>query len=348
MLLKKTFLLLPHLFIALSLVAAPACNRSGKAVSEKLPLSRCMNELNSISTLAALLRSEAKAKNDGPTDARPLEGMVIALTINGMARGDDDPESEIDSWCESENGRENFEKLLSALKQNSLPPVVAFVNGRNLDATFAEQWLKSGNLIGNMTYSSMKARRKPAEAFMEDIGRNDQALADLLKKYQPKQRYFRYPRLKMSPDPQAREQVTLYLKQNNYLDVPATIDGRSGRFSEIYCAAQARGDQTCASLVSAHFKKLLLDTTVRARRIAANRAGREVKHILAFKVNQFICDNLADILTWYRGMGARFITLDEALADPLYTTVDETGKSAARAIINKTRRAQLNGGREGE
>jgi hypothetical protein len=348
MLLKKTSLLFVNLLIVLSLLAVSACNHSGKAVSEKLPLSRCMNELNTIATLAALLRNEARGKSETQTAARPLEGMVIALTINGMTQSDGDPESEIDSWCESENGRENFEKMLAALKQNNLPPTVAFINGKNLDAALAEQWLQSGNLVGNMTFSRMKARRKSAEQFVEDIGRNDQALAELFNKYQPKQRYFRYPRLKMSPDQQAREQVTAYHKQHGYLDVPATIDARSGKFSEIYCAALARGEQTCASLVSAHFKKLLLDTTLRARKIGQNRAGHEVKHILALKANQFISDNLADILAWYKGLGARFITLDEALSDPIYATVDETGKSAARAIINKTRRSQLAAGQEGE
>jgi hypothetical protein len=49
------------------------------------------------------------------------------------------------------------------------------------------------------------------------------------------------------------------------------------------------------------------------------------------------------LIAYYRSLGARFISLDEALTDPLYSIADEKGRPAARAIMRETRRGQLAG-----
>ena len=97
------------------------------------------------------------------------------------------------------------------------------------------------------------------------------------------------------------------------------------------------------NLVKAKFKSLLLDTTLRARAAAKSRAGYDVKHILMIGANQFTCDNLGELLAYYRSLGAHFISLDEALKDPIYSIVDEKGKPAARAIMREVKRRQLAG-----
>jgi hypothetical protein len=289
--------------------------------------------------MAALLKTrERRPAEEGD---KPLEGLQVALTVNGMIRSQGNFDDEIDNSCESENSRENFEKLLNTIKQNNMPPTVDFVVGRRTDLGHLEQWIQGGNLVGNMTYSRVKARRRNAQDFASDIGRNDETLLALWKKYPPRQKYFRYPGLKLSKNEQDREEIKAFLKQKGYVDSPATIDARDRKFSEIYCAAQARGDLACVNLIRAQFKSLLLDTTLRARAAARNRTGYDVKHILIVGANQFTCDNLGELIAYYRSLGARFISLDEALTDPLYSITDEKGRPAARAIMRETRRGQL-------
>jgi hypothetical protein len=135
--------------------------------------------------------------------------------------------------------------------------------------------------------------------------------------------------------------VRAYLKKHNYLEVSATIDAQDNRFSQLSCAAAARADQTCVNLIKANFTTLLLDKTLKARRAAKKMADREVKHILIVGATQFTCDNLSEILAWYRSLGARFITLEEALRDPFHTTPDEKGRLAGRTVIGKVKRQQL-------
>jgi len=333
---SKTVLMLMACLLALTCGLA-GCRTSGKAAEQKPAMAQCMGELNEIPVMATLLKSGNRERE---MRARPLEGMEIALTINGMVRSQGEPEKGEDNWCETENSPENFERLVSALKQNEMPPVVAFVAGHQLDQALAETWSKSGNILGNMTYSRKKARKRDAQDFIEDIARNDRLLAE----YGPtrgRHNYFRFPYLKPNRDPQTREQVRAYLKKHNYLEVSGTIDCQDNRFSQLSCAAAARGDQTCVNLIKAHFKTLLLDKTLKARRAAKKMADREVKHILIIGATQFTCDNLSEIIAWYRSLGARFITLEEALRDPFHTMVDEKGRLTGRTVIGKVKRQQL-------
>ncbi|HLG13507.1 MAG TPA: polysaccharide deacetylase family protein [Blastocatellia bacterium] len=286
--------------------------------------------------MAALLKS--RPKDSGESQGRPLEGIEIALTINGMVRSQGEPDRGEDNWCAAENSRENFDKLLAALKQNGMPPTVDFVVGRQHDQSLIESWLRSGNLIGNMSFTRRKMNKRPAQFVIEDLTRNDLLLAPYWKKFPPRKKYYRYPSLKPSGDPQAREQISAYLKTKGYLEAPATIKSFDGSFGDSYCAAAARGDQECISMVKAYFKSLLMTSTVRARAAARRIAGRDVKHILVIGANQFTCDNLGEILAWYKSLGVRFIPLDDALRDPVYSTDDAKGRPASRVILHASRR----------
>jgi hypothetical protein len=323
--------------ILLAAFLAVYCKQK-KADPVKPPMTKCLEEMDRIPELSGLSKPDARESTDQP---RPLEGLEIALTINGMIRSNSDPEDDIDNWCENENSLANLDKLISALKDNHLPPTVDFVVGQAIDKVMLERWLQSGNLIGNMTYSRIKAKKSEAQKFINDIMLNDSTLAPLLEKYPTSKKYFRYPRLKLSRDAQSREQIKEFLKTSGYTVAMATIEAPDAQFSNIYCAAKARGYDACANLIKENFKTLLLDTTLKTRITTKNRTGYDVKLILTIGINQFTCDYLGEVLSWYQNSGARFISLDEALQDPLYSSVDEKGRPVARAILRETRRLQI-------
>jgi hypothetical protein len=308
-------------------------------------LSRCVEELNAIPEMAALLKARSRENGEakGRSEDRPFEGMEVALIVSGMIRGHADPDEDLDDWCYAENSPENFNKLVAALKQNSLPPTVDFISARGMDPLLVEQWLKSGNLIGTTSYNRMKARKRnsTAKMFIDDVARNEEALAPLWEKYPHPARYFRYPRQETSRDTQKREQIAAFLKDRAYTEVVATIDARDAMFAETYCAALAKGEQSCANLVKEHFKTLLLDTTLKAREVGRQVAGYDIKHVLIVGANHLTCDYLSEVLAWYRRLGARFISLGDALRDPFYSRLDQKGRPAARSIARETARRQL-------
>jgi len=313
------------------------CSPSRTVQAEKPAMARCQEELNTIPEMAAAsIRARGK-RTDEPDDS--LEGMEIALTINRMVRTKVEPDLDQDDWCYTENTPENFQKLLSALKDNGLPPTVDFLSGESLDQAIQEEWLRSGNLIGSMTFAGRSLKKGSAQDFIGTLTRNEQALAPLWSKFERKQKYFRYPALKLGVDEQRPREIRAFLKQNAYIEVPATIDSRDDYFSQPYCAALARGDKVCANFISATFKSFMLDKTRKARAAARKIAGRDVKQILMIQANQLTSDLLDELLHWYKAMGIRFISVDEALRDPFYATDDVT--TTANQINWETRRAQL-------
>jgi peptidoglycan/xylan/chitin deacetylase (PgdA/CDA1 family) len=325
--------------ISIMLLPFAGCSSSGKVDAAKTSMSKCKEELNTIPEVAASLRNHGKQPDEA--NSRPLEGMKIALTINRMVRNKVDPDANADDACFTENTRENFDKLIKALKENNMPPTVDFIVGHTLDEDLQEEWLRNGNLIGNMTFSRWKPKKGTAQEFIDNIARNEQALAPLWEKFPQKRKYFRYPGLRLEKDEQKVGQIRAYLKQKGLAEVPATIDAKDGLFSQTYCAAIARGDRDCANFIKATFKSLLLDKSVKARAAANNIAGHEIKHVLMLRANQITCDMLSEILSWYKALGAQFITLDEALDDPFYAS--ETAMFSANAIIDETTREQIDG-----
>jgi len=300
-------------------------------------MTKCQEELERIPRIGAWLKSRGRQLEQA--DSHPLEGMEIALTINRMVRDKVDPESDEDDLCYTENTIENFNKLVDALKKNDIPPTVDFVVGHALDPGVQEAWLRSGNLIGNMTYSREKPKKATAEAFIESVNRNDEQLGPLWAKFPPKQKYFRFPGLTLDKDEHKLEQIRSYLNQKGYVEVPATIDAWDDLISQSYCGALARGDHACASFIKAAFKSSLLERAVRAREAALTISGREIKHILLIKSNQLTCDLLGEMLAWYKALGARFIPLDEALRDPFYSSSNVT--ALGKQVIEETERALL-------
>ncbi|MFY9573610.1 MAG: polysaccharide deacetylase family protein [Blastocatellia bacterium] len=325
----------PILLVTLiSVLVSAGCSAFKGAEAAKPEMTRCQHELSTIPEVAAAAH---KSRNKGAEQS--LQGMEIALTINRMVRSSVDPDRDQDDWCYTENTRENFHKLLNALKQNDLPPTVDFLAGESLDATVQEEWLASGNLIGSMTYAGSSVKKGNAQDFITTLTRNEQALAPLWGKFERKRKYFRYPGLKLGMDDKRRREIRTFLIQNGYLEVPATIDSRDDDFTQPYCAALARGDQMCAAFITATFKSCLLDKTMKARMAARDIAGRDVKQILMIQANQLTSDLLDELLRWYKAMGVRFISLDEALSDPFYATEEVT--NTANQIIWETKRAQL-------
>ncbi len=184
--------------------------------------------------------------------------MEIALTINGMVRSTADPDRDQDDWCYTENSRDNFERLLNALKENGIPPTVDFLAGESVDQDLQEEWLRGGNLIGNLTYNGVSPKKGTAQDFIDSLIRNEQELAPLWSKFGRNTKYFRYPSLKLGLDPRRPREIHAFLKQSGFVEVPATSNSRDEYYRQPYCAAPPSRDQAFANFCAATFKSMLI------------------------------------------------------------------------------------------
>jgi peptidoglycan/xylan/chitin deacetylase (PgdA/CDA1 family) len=326
-------------FLIVTLLATiSGCSAPTRSNTSPPPISKCQSELSSsIPEMAAFF----KAKGKVPTEpgSRPLEGMEIVLTVNRMILSSPPARDDRDDACYEQHKRENFDKILDALKQNQMPPTVSFIAGHAFEQPLLEEWASNGNLIGNMTYGRFKAKKGTADEFIASVERNSEVLAPVWEKNPPKHKFFRYPGLKLDDDPEKMSQIRAYLKKNGYFEVPATIDSRDGLFAQLYCSALARQDQSCASFIKESFKSLLIDKTLKAREAARQVAGRDIKHVLMIEANQLTADTLGELIAGYKSLGARFVSIEEITRDPFYT--GDNSLLATRDIIKQTLREQL-------
>jgi len=294
---------------------------------------RCLTEVESIPEMTSLVRS--RNHDAFPSTERPIEGLEMALTINGMIRGSSDPELDEDYICNNESRRENFDKIINALKETNLPPTVAFVSGRHFDPVLGQEWIRSGQLIGSLTFSRSKATQRSPQEYIADISRNEDLLSNIWTLTPGSKKYFRYPRLKASQNIEASKTIQDYLQGRNFITVPATIDGRESKFTEFYCAAVMKGDRACIATIKMNYLELLKDTSSRARKIARDVSGSNCRHIMMIEANQFSCDNLLEIINWLKNQGVRFIPLEEALRDPFYSRKTEGGEAAYQYLYRR-------------
>ncbi len=326
--------------LVLALLATlSGCSAPTRSNTAPPPISKCQSELSSsIPEMAAFFKAKGKLPTE--SESRPLEGMEIVLTINRMILSSPTTqEDDRDDACFEQHKKENFDKILVALKQNQMPPTVSFIAGHSIDQALLEEWASRGHLLGNMTYGRFKAKKGTADEFIASVARNSEVLAPVWQKHPPKQKYFRYPGLKLDDDPQKMSQIRASLKKSGYFEVPATIDSRDGLFAQLYCSALARQDQSCANFIKESFKSLLLDKTMKARVAARQVAGRDIKHILMIEANQLIAETLGELIAWYKSLGARFVSIEELTRDPFFA--GDNSLAAARDIIKQTLREQL-------
>jgi len=332
-----TVLWVPMLLAALMLTN---CARFSKP-RQSSAMERCLAEFRSIPRVDAVMQS--RSRGDGSAeDSQPFKGMEIALTLNGAILSTADPDANADEVCYKQNNTENFRKLLDTLRQRNIPPTVDFVNGNHFELDLAAAWLASGNLLGNLTYDNGKAVQLGADEFVSDISRADERLAEVWRQHPQTVRYFRYPARKVAKSERSRETIEQYLARAGYTTAPYTIESLDDSLAEIYCRALDSGDSSCANLVKLTYYTVLMDTTERARAAARELAGRDARQILVLYMNQLTCDTLGQTLDWYTRLGARFISLDEALSDPFFKMTTSDGSPMGITVVDMVRDEQSN------
>jgi hypothetical protein len=323
----------------LVLVVASSLINCARVDHRRTSMEKCLAEFRAIPRVEAIMQSRGSADSMA-VDPEPFKGMEIALTLNGSILATADPNANADDVCYKQNNIENFRKLVDTLKQENMPPTVDFINGKYLDPDLAAAWLASGNLLGNLTYENGKAVQVGAQDFVEDISKEDERLATVWRRHPQAAKYFRYPDRKPAKSEASRDVIEQYLANAGYRTAPYTIESVDDSLADVYCRALDSNDKSCANLVKVYLYSVLMDTTLRARAAARDLAGRDPRHILVLYVNQLTCDTLGQTLEWYQRLGAKFISLDEALADPFFKMTTSEGNQMGITVIDRVRDEQ--------
>lgn len=176
----------------------------------------------------------------------------------------------------------------------------------------------AGHTVGNHSWSHPDYGTLTIQEFREETSRTDRALA----KWIDAHRYYRFPFLREGETEAAKEAATQVLADLGYENVPVTIDNDEWRYNSDYLDALEQGDAAGATQIAKEYLLHMQERTQHFQDLAQQAVGRDVSHILLLHMNKINADHLGTLLDWYASEGWTFITVQEALTDPVFSGPD--------------------------
>ena len=270
----------------------------------------CLCVIGTIGTLAIPLSLLAQAER------------AVAITI------DDLPASDA-GHMSATSILEMTGKILATLSQQKVP-AVGFVNEKKLYTTgevdqrikALSMWVDSGFELGNHTYSHASLNQVGLKAWEEEVVRGETVTRMLLEQHKLKLRFFRHPYLDTGRDLETRRQAEAFLTDRGYRIAPVTVDAWDWMYAGVYEDAKRRGDTTLMDQLAKDYLSYSDAMFAYAEKISKDLVGYEPKQILLIHGNWLEADHIGELIELIRKRGYRFVPLEEALSDPVYSLPD--------------------------
>jgi peptidoglycan-N-acetylglucosamine deacetylase len=252
--------------------------------------------------------------------ALPNDAIEVAITVDDLPRhGPDLP---------GITRLSIHERMLAVFLAHRTPPVYGFINAGKLEAHAEDElalraWVTAGHPLGNHTYSHADGAQVPIADYLVDVDKNEPALERLLPASAEGRRswkVFRYPFLREGKDSAAQAELRTALAQRGYRVAHVTIDFYDWAFNQAHARCITKNDPASVAALEVDFVDRAVHELRWADGAARELAGRPIKHILLLHVGEFTAQMLHRLLSAYEQNGARFVTLDAALADPIYAS----------------------------
>ncbi|MCI0524837.1 MAG: polysaccharide deacetylase, partial [Acidobacteria bacterium] len=183
-------------------------------------------------------------------------------------------------------------------------------------------WLDAGMTLGNHTYAHLDSNQYPVERFQDDIVKGEVVTRRLMTAAKQEMRWFRHPMTHTGDTKEKKEAIEQFLAARGYRVAPHTIENSDYIFTVPYSRALQRNDQAEAKRLREAYLDYTIAATEFAERVAPKIFGRDIPQTLLIHTNDINADCLDEMLKRFEARGYRFITLDEAMADPAYQTKD--------------------------
>ena len=256
-----------------------------------------------------------------------VSGQTTTRTI--VVTIDDLPYVNIGGGPYLKNARAATAKILSTLKQHKVP-AVGFVNEgvlsdsgeREARIALLRQWVESGMVLGNHTYSHPDLNQLTVEQFETEITRGEVVTRQLMRSREPYQLYFRHPMTHTGDTREKKEAIEQFLSAHGYKVTPHTIENSDFIFNVGYAPALEKGDKALARRLREAYLDFTFAAAEFAEKISPQVFGREIPQVLLIHSNDINADSLDEMLQRFAARGYKFVSLDEAMADPAYQTKD--------------------------
>jgi cellulose synthase/poly-beta-1,6-N-acetylglucosamine synthase-like glycosyltransferase/peptidoglycan/xylan/chitin deacetylase (PgdA/CDA1 family) len=211
------------------------------------------------------------------------------------------------------------DQVIEVLRRHGIRDAVGFVNGGQIADTpehgiILERWIAAGYRLGNHTFGHVDLDRTGPDGFLADVERNEPVIA----RYGGTEpdRMFRYPYLHEGATLIERDAVRRALRERRYQIVPVTVDFYDWAWNDMY--ARCAGNPGAVEALTRAFREAALRALVWSEETADTLVRRPIKQILLLHVSALVALTLDDLLSAYEARGVRFVSVRDALEDPVY------------------------------
>lgn len=233
--------------------------------------------------------------------------------------------------------------LLHELEKQQAP-AIGFVNmdktyrNGQLDSThfnLLRLWLNKGFDLGNHTFSHPDYNYVTYNQFVDDIEKNEPLLEHLMKEYNSELVYFRHPYLHRGNSKAKADSLAAYLVNHNYIEAPVTIDNAEWIFAAAYDSILKTKDETLRKMVGSEYISYMELKLKYYEKQSENLFGQNMRHILLIHANSLNSDYMGELLQMFVKNEYKFIDLETALQDELYTTEDRYYKKGGISWLDR-------------
>lgn len=232
------------------------------------------------------------------------------------------------------------QKILSVFKKHHMTGVYGLINGNTVDSTpnglaILQEWVKEGHALGNHTFHHFDLAKTESAEYIRDIQKNESILNQLMpeKDYH----YFRYPFLSEGNTHEKREAIRLYLSKKNYKIAPVTVDFFEYEWNDAYVRCLNKHDKKSIEWLKKTYLEQASNALIISHELSKMLFDRDIKNVLLIHINSFTSEMLDELLINYEKQGIRFISLKEALSDPVYRSNPNIVRERAYTFLNQIR-----------
>jgi peptidoglycan/xylan/chitin deacetylase (PgdA/CDA1 family) len=206
-------------------------------------------------------------------------------------------------------------------------PAVGFVNQSKVEVdgrvdadrvALLERWLQAGFELGNHGHSHVDLHRVGVDAWLDDVDRGEPVLREVTSRRGASLRYFRHPFLHTGTSPDVQRRTARALADRGYTVAPVTVDNGEWIYGDAYADAFNRRDLERMERLGGSYVDYMLDVVAFYEGQAEAIVGRPIPQVLLVHAYALNADHLGRLLDELSARGWTWITLDEALDDPVY------------------------------
>lgn len=252
----------------------------------------------------------------------------IAITF------DDAPLMHLYSYPDMWSRKLVVDSLVTAARRHRVP-MTLFTIGRDVEGpvgdTLMRYWLNFPVELANHTHTHRDLGTLPVAEGIADIERAQRAIAPYLNGR--RMRYFRAPYLSEGRTLEDQQAYAAALRRLGLTNARVSISNQDWSYDQRYMEAELAQDWARRYEVGQEYLAHIREAVSYWERVGTEVAGRPVKHILLLHVNRVNRDYFGQILRELAADGWRFISLEEALRDSVYSHGGEFVTSAGRSWL---------------